>query len=161
MTSAVEKVVSRERMREVVKEWRDAGLTISFTNGVFDLELHPGHIYSLTEAKKLADRLVVGVNSDVSARQLNKGSGRPRLDESMRAGNVAALDVVDLVVIFDEPTPYELLSELRPDFLVKGDDYRLEEVVGREFAREVRLVKRLPGFSSSAMDDERFSGKGR
>ena len=156
MTGAADKVVTRQQMREIIRLWREAGLKVSFTNGVFDLELHPGHIHSLSEARKLADRLVVGVNSDASARQLNKGTGRPRLNETARAGNVAALPQVDLVVLFDEPTPYELLSEVRPDFLVKGDDYRLEEVIGREFAGEVRLVKRLPGYSTTSLDKERF-----
>jgi D-beta-D-heptose 7-phosphate kinase/D-beta-D-heptose 1-phosphate adenosyltransferase len=119
---------------------------------VFDLQIHPGHVYSLGEAKKLADRLVVGVNSDASARLLQKGPGRPRLDERTRAGNVAAQAMVDLVVIFTEPTPRELLKELRPDFLVKGDDYRLDQVEGREFAGEVRLIPRLEGYSTSSLD---------
>lgn len=150
------KIVTRRELLTAVKNWRAMGLKVAFTNGVFDLELHPGHIFSLTEAKKLADRLVVGVNSDASARRLGKGPGRPRYDQVTRARNVAAQPMVDLVVIFEEDTPWELLRRLRPDFLVKGGDYRLSEVVGREFAGEVRLVPRLEGYSTSALDIERY-----
>ena len=146
-------------MLKLAAEWRRCGETIAFTNGVFDLTLHPGHIYLLESAAQLADRLVVGVNGDASARRLGKGPGRPRLPEQTRAANVAAQDMVDMVLIFNEPTPRELLSELRPDFLVKGDEYRPEEVAGREYAGRVVLIPRLKGYSTTSLD-EKFSAEG-
>ena len=150
--SASSKIVSRPKLLRIVSEWRKQGETISFTNGVFDL-LHRGHVYSLETAAGYGKRLVVGVNSDRSARRLNKGSGRPVKTEHDRVACVAAMAVVDLVVLFDEDTPYELLSELKPEVLVKGDDYRIDEVVGREFAERVELIRRLEGFSTSSIYD--------
>ncbi len=155
VTTLNRKVVSKGELIELVNQWKRQHETIAFTNGVFDLELHPGHIYSLERAAELADRLIVGVNSDASARQLGKGPGRPRLPERTRAANIAALDMVDAVVIFGESTPRELLAELRPDFLVKGDEYRPEEVAGREYAGELVLIPRLEGFSTTNLDEER------
>ncbi len=144
------KVVSRDELLDKVGKWRASGETIAFTNGVFDL-LHSGHLYSLERSAEFGDRLVVGVNSDRSARHLSKGSNRPINCEDDRAACIAALGMVDLVVLFDEPTPYDLLSELKPDVLAKGDDYRIEDVVGREFADRVELIERLEGFSTSSL----------
>jgi D-beta-D-heptose 7-phosphate kinase/D-beta-D-heptose 1-phosphate adenosyltransferase len=104
---------------------------VVFTNGCFDL-LHRGHVAYLDEARRLGDRLVVGVNSDASVRRLDKGSGRPFVQEGDRALVVAALACVDAVTIFDEDTPFELISALLPDVLVKGGDYAPHQVVGRE-----------------------------
>jgi len=142
------KIVSRPRLVEIASEWRRNGLTIVFTNGVFDI-LHRGHLASLEAAAQYADRLVVGVNSDASARMLGKGSDRPINREQDRATLIAGISVVDLVVIFDELTPWELLSELRPDTLAKGGDYQIEEIVGREFAGRVERIELVPGLSTT------------
>ena len=142
------KLVSLNELLETAYKWRDNGETIAFTNGVFDI-IHRGHIHSLEKAASFAGHLVVGVNSDRSARQLGKDPDRPIQCEEDRAACIAAMAVVDLVVMFDEPTPYELLSELKPNVLVKGGDYKPEEVVGREFVERVEIVERIEGLSTS------------
>jgi rfaE bifunctional protein nucleotidyltransferase chain/domain len=106
------------------------GRRIVFTNGCFDL-LHPGHIGSLEQARALGDALVVGINSDASVRRL-KGAGRPVLPERERAEILGAMECVDAVVIFDEPTPREVIARLLPDVLVKGGDWPGDQIVGRE-----------------------------
>ncbi len=144
------KLVSLGELLETAYKWQEAGETIAFTNGVFDI-LHRGHVHSLETAATLADRLVVGVNSDRSARQLGKDPDRPVVNENDRSACIAAMAVVDLVVLFDEPTPYELLSELKPDVLVKGSEYKIEEVAGREFAGKVELIDRIDGLSTTEL----------
>ncbi len=138
---------------EQLDEWRRRGLRIGFTNGCFDL-LHPGHVKLLTEARAACDRLVVGLNSDPSVARL-KGEGRPVQDQQSRAEVLAALGVVDLVVIFEQDTPLELMRRVRPNVLVKGADYRLDEVVGRDLVEadggEVILVELVPGHSTSGL----------
>jgi D-beta-D-heptose 7-phosphate kinase/D-beta-D-heptose 1-phosphate adenosyltransferase len=133
--------------------WKLLSKTISFTNGCFDI-LHPGHIASLSDAAREADFLVVGLNSDASAKRL-KGPGRPVMDEKSRATVLASLVMVDAVVIFDEDTPLELIQLVQPDVLVKGGDYTIEQIVG---AKEVqaaggRVVINpiLEGFSSTGI----------
>ena len=134
---------------ERLAEWRD--LRIGFTNGCFDL-LHPGHIKLLSEARAACDRLVVGLNGDASVARL-KGEGRPMQGVHARAEVLAALEAVDLVVVFDQDTPLELIRRLSPKILVKGGDYRPEEVVGRELVEsdggEVILIDLIPGFSTT------------
>jgi rfaE bifunctional protein nucleotidyltransferase chain/domain len=115
-----------------VNRWKLLSKTISFTNGCFDI-LHPGHIASLSDAAREADFLVVGLNSDASAKKL-KGPGRPVMDEQSRALMLASLLMVDAVVIFEEDTPIELIELIKPDVLVKGGDYSIEQIVG---AKEV------------------------
>jgi D-beta-D-heptose 7-phosphate kinase/D-beta-D-heptose 1-phosphate adenosyltransferase len=136
-------------LEERLAEWRD--LRIGFTNGCFDL-LHPGHIKLLSEARAACDRLVVGLNSDASVARL-KGEGRPMQGVHARAEVLAALEAVDLVVVFDQDTPLELIRRLSPKVLVKGGDYRPEEVVGRELIEsnggEVILIDLVPGFSTT------------
>jgi D-beta-D-heptose 7-phosphate kinase/D-beta-D-heptose 1-phosphate adenosyltransferase len=136
---------------ERLMEWRRAGLRIGFTNGCFDL-LHPGHIKLLTQAHAACDRLIVGLNSDASVKRL-KGEGRPMQDVHARAEVLAALEAVDLVVIFEQDTPRELLRRIRPKVLVKGGDYRREEVVGHDLVEadggEVILIDLVPGFSTT------------
>ena len=110
---------------------RAQGHTIVFTNGVFDL-LHPGHVRYLTAARQLGDALIVGVNSDRSARALAKGPGRPINTEQDRAELLAALECVDATVIFDEPTPHEIVTALQPDILVKGADWAEGTIVGAD-----------------------------
>ena len=125
-----------------------------FTNGCFDL-LHRGHVACLAEARRLGDALLVAVNSDASVRRLGKGPGRPLVDERSRAEMVAALECVDMVTLFDEDTPRELVAELQPDVLVKGGDYAEDEVAGADAVRErggrVVIVPLVPGWSTSAL----------
>jgi D-beta-D-heptose 7-phosphate kinase/D-beta-D-heptose 1-phosphate adenosyltransferase len=134
-----------------VSQWRQRGERIAFTNGCFDL-LHPGHLSLLRQAAAQADRLVVGLNSDASAGRL-KGPDRPVQGEAARALVLASLEAVDLVVIFDDDTPLALIEALRPEILVKGADYKLENVVGAELVQgyggAVVLAKLEPGFSTT------------
>jgi D-beta-D-heptose 7-phosphate kinase/D-beta-D-heptose 1-phosphate adenosyltransferase len=136
-----------------VDRLRASGRTIVFTNGVFDL-LHPGHLRCLREARAQGDALVVGVNSDRSARG-NKGENRPITPETERAEVLAALDSVDFVVVFDELTPYDLIAKLRPDVLVKGADWADDAIVGRDIveARGGRIVRVQvePGYSTTSI----------
>lgn len=111
-------------------EWKRNGKTVVFTNGCFDL-LHPGHIRLLEQARALGDLLIVAINSDAGVRRL-KGPGRPLVPGAERAEVLAALEAVDCVTVFDEPTPRELLQALLPDVLVKGGDWGPDEIVGRE-----------------------------
>ena len=138
---------------ERIAEWRRHDLRIGFTNGCFDL-LHPGHVKLLTAARAACDRLVVGLNSDASVRRL-KGEGRPVQDEQSRAEVLAALEAVDLVVVFEQDTPLDLLRRVRPTVLVKGADYTLDQVVGRELVEadggEVMLVDLVPGHSTTRL----------
>ena len=127
------------------------GRRVVFTNGCFDL-LHPGHIGSLEQARALGDALIVGLNSDASVRQL-KGPGRPVLPERERAEILAALECVDAVVIFDAPTPRELIARLLPDVLVKGGDWPGDQIVGREEVEaaggRVVSIPVVPGHSTT------------
>jgi len=125
-----DKIVDRETLIAARREWRERGQRVVFTNGCFDL-LHPGHVRYLAAARALGDALVVALNSDASVRRL-KGAGRPILNQDERAEVMAALESVDWVVIFDEDTPRELIADLLPDVLVKGGDWPLEAIVGRE-----------------------------
>jgi D-beta-D-heptose 7-phosphate kinase/D-beta-D-heptose 1-phosphate adenosyltransferase len=136
---------------ERVRGWRAQGLRVGFTNGCFDL-LHPGHVKVLAKARAECDRLVVGLNGDASVRRL-KGEGRPVQNALARADVLAALEAVDLVVLFEQDTPLELIERLRPTVLVKGGDYRREDVIGREVVEadggHVVLVELVPGHSTT------------
>ncbi len=135
-----------------VARWRKNGLRIGFTNGVFDL-LHPGHVSLLRQARAACDRLVVGLNSDASTARL-KGPGRPVNPETARGAVLAAIAAVDLVVIFEDDTPLSLIAAIKPDVLVKGADYKLDQVVGADLVRsyggEVILAELSPGHSTTA-----------
>jgi D-beta-D-heptose 7-phosphate kinase/D-beta-D-heptose 1-phosphate adenosyltransferase len=124
------KIVSQEELVEVVSREKRAGRRVVFTNGCFDL-LHPGHVRCLADARALGDVLIVAVNSDRSVRG-NKGPKRPLVPEGDRAEVIAALASVDYVTIFDEPTPRELIARVLPNLLVKGADWALDQVAGRE-----------------------------
>ncbi len=138
---------------EHVADWRKQGQRIGFTNGCFDL-LHPGHVKLLAGARAACDRLIVGLNGDASVSRL-KGEGRPVQPVQARAEVLAALEAVDLVVIFDEDTPEKLIARVKPTVLVKGSDYKREDVVGRDIVEalggEVVLIDIVPGHSTSAM----------
>lgn len=146
------KVVSRQQARERVEFWRSRGERIGFTNGCFDL-LHAGHLALLAEARSHCDRLIVAINADASVRSL-KGEQRPVHDETHRARLLAALNLVDLVVIFAEATPIPLLELLKPDLLIKGGDYRVDQVVGADIVQsyggEVRVSRHVAGQSTTA-----------
>jgi D-beta-D-heptose 7-phosphate kinase/D-beta-D-heptose 1-phosphate adenosyltransferase len=135
--------------------WRDAGQRVVLTNGCFDL-LHPGHIALLEAARREGDRLVVALNSDASIRGL-KGAGRPVVPEAERAEALVALETVDRVVLYDEPTPLEAITTLLPDVLVKGADWAADQVVGRAEVEAAggRLVRvaLVPGRSTTAIVD--------
>jgi D-beta-D-heptose 7-phosphate kinase/D-beta-D-heptose 1-phosphate adenosyltransferase len=138
---------------EHIIEWRRQGLRVGFTNGCFDL-LHPGHVKLLAGARAACDRLVVGLNGDASVTRL-KGEGRPVQGVQARAEVLAALEAVDLVVVFDEDTPEKLIARVKPTVLVKGSDYRREDVVGHAMVEalggQVILIDIVPGHSTSAM----------
>jgi len=144
-------IVTRNEIGRVSEALRRAGHKVVFTNGVFDL-LHPGHVRYLQQAKELGDALIVGINSDRSVR-LNKGEGRPIHAEAERAEILGALQVVDVVVVFDEETPHEVIAAVQPDVLVKGADWPEDGIVGRDIV-EARggVVVRVPvesGYSTS------------
>jgi D-beta-D-heptose 7-phosphate kinase/D-beta-D-heptose 1-phosphate adenosyltransferase len=138
---------------EHLAEWRRAGLRVGFTNGCFDL-IHPGHLRVLAGARAVCDRLVVGLNSDASARRL-KGPTRPIQDEVARVEVLAALEATDLIVVFEEDTPLELIRRIRPQVLVKGGDYIRDQVVGHEIVEatggEVIIVETLPERSTTRL----------
>lgn len=144
---------SWKELTEALEPLRASGKRIVFTNGCFDI-LHVGHVRYLKDAKAEGDILVVGLNSDNSVRGL-KGPERPVQNESDRAEILAALECVDFVVIFDEPTPEKLIHEVRPDVLVKGGDYRIETIVGATFVQSyggtVKALRFVPGSSTSSI----------
>src|SRR5207244_4651422 len=142
-----DKVLPRANALDLVERWHRQGLKIGFTNGCFDL-LHPGHVALLGQAKAACDRLVVGLNSDASTARL-KGPRRPAQTETARAEVLASLAAVDLIIIFEEDTPIDLIEAVRPQLLVKGADYRVDEVVGAEFVRRIG-AEVIPGYSTTA-----------
>jgi len=146
---------------EHLADWRKQGLRIGFTHGCFDL-LHPGHVRLLAGARAACDRLVLGLNGDASVTRL-KGEGRPVQNVQARAEVLAALEAVDLVVVFDEDTPVELIARVKPTVLIKGGDYSREQVVGREIVEalggEVILIDLVPGHSTTSMVERSRNGK--
>jgi D-beta-D-heptose 7-phosphate kinase/D-beta-D-heptose 1-phosphate adenosyltransferase len=146
-----EKVHDGTTVADRVAAWRREGLTIGFTNGCFDL-LHPGHVHLLCEARSRCDKLVVGLNNDASVRRL-KGAERPIQGEAARTIVLAGLAFVDAVVLFGEDTPLDLISRVKPDVLVKGADYSIDQVVGRDlvesYGGRVALIELVPQASTS------------
>ena len=153
--AAEEKILAADELATRLRDWREQGLRIGFTNGCFDI-LHPGHVKVLTAARGACDRLVVGLNSDASVKRL-KGESRPVQDERARAEVLAALEAVDAVAVFAEDTPIKLIEQVRPSVLVKGGDYTREQVVGHEIVDlaggEVVLGDILKGSSTTALVD--------
>lgn len=148
------KLVSRGAAARWVKRLQAQGHKVVFTNGCFDL-LHLGHVGYLEEARSLGDALIVGVNTDASVKRLDKDPSRPVNSEGDRAALLAALACVDQVVLFPEDTPLELITALQPDILVKGGDYRLEEIVGREVVQArgglVKVIPLVTGYSTTVL----------
>jgi D-beta-D-heptose 7-phosphate kinase/D-beta-D-heptose 1-phosphate adenosyltransferase len=160
--NAGEKILDCARLAARAAEWRQRGETVVFTNGCFDL-LHVGHIALLEDARRMGDRLVIGLNSDASVCRL-KGPTRPIAGERERARILAALGSTDAVVIFEEDTPLNLIEALRPDVLVKGGDYTESAVVGADLVRgwggRVAIVPTVAGFSTSNIVRKLSAGNG-
>ena len=153
--------MTREQAAELAADERRRGRVVVFTNGVFDI-LHPGHVRYLRDARALGDLLIVGVNSDRSVKALNKAPDRPIHPEHERAEVLEALAAVDAVVIFDDDTPHEIISDLQPNILVKGADWGEDAIVGRDVVegRGGRIV-RIPlaeGYSTTSIIDRIRSG---
>lgn len=149
------KILSGDSLKQMLSVWRFKQKKIVFTNGVFDL-LHLGHIDYLAKAKDQGDILIIGVNSDASARTLGKGSIRPITDENSRSTIIASLSFVDAVVLFDGHTPYDLIKEVQPDILVKGADYKPEDIVGYDIVMakggQIKTIEFLEGYSTTAIE---------
>jgi rfaE bifunctional protein nucleotidyltransferase chain/domain len=149
----MDRVLLLAALVEARRAWKAAGKVVVFTNGCFDL-LHPGHVALFEAARAQGDLLVVGLNSDRSVGAL-KGEGRPLIPAQERAETLAALEAVDRVVVYDEDTPREVIAALRPDVLVKGADWALDAIVGREEVEaaggRVVCVELLPGRSTTTM----------
>ena len=146
-----EKILTAAQLVQRVAQWRLAGKKVAFTNGVFDI-LHQGHIFSLSQAAKEADYLIVGLNADTSVKKL-KGENRPINNQESRALVLASLVMVDAVVLFEEDTPLELIKAIMPDVLIKGGDYTVEQIAGAKevIANGGRVVINpvLEGFSTT------------
>jgi rfaE bifunctional protein nucleotidyltransferase chain/domain len=152
--STSHKVVQQEAAARWVQDLQAKGELVVFTNGCFEL-LHRGHVAYLEEARSQGDALIIGVNTDASMLRLDKGPGRPFTRQDDRARVLAALACVDRVVLFDEDTPEALITLLQPDILVKGGDYQLNQIVGREVVEarggRVLALPFVPGYSTSAL----------
>ena len=148
-----QKLISRDEIPTVFTNSFRENHELVFTNGCFDI-LHRGHIHLLTSAKELGDKLVIGLNTDESVKIL-KGENRPVKDEITRAEILASLAVVDFVILFNEETPSELIQQVKPDVLVKGGDYKVEEIVGYDvvssYGGKICTIPFLDGFSSSSL----------
>jgi D-beta-D-heptose 7-phosphate kinase/D-beta-D-heptose 1-phosphate adenosyltransferase len=146
--------MSKERLATILGQARANKKRVVFTNGCFDL-MHIGHTRYLQAAKALGDILVVGVNSDASVRNLDKSPDRPIVPEAQRAEVVASLGCVDYVVIFGEPDPLQLITAVQPDVLVKGGDWRIDQIIGRDVVERrggaVRTIPLVPGMSTTSI----------
>ena len=150
------KILSAEALKNGLARWRLLSKKLVFTNGCFDI-LHMGHIDYLAKASEEGDILIVGLNSDVSARGL-KGSSRPINGQEARAMILASIQFISAVVIFDEPTPHRLISVVQPDVLVKGSDYEVEKIVGYDIVKAkggiIKTIDFLEGFSTSGIEQK-------
>jgi len=147
------KIIPRDEIAGLAAKWRESGDKIVFTNGCFDL-IHRGHIEYLSRAADLSQRMIVGLNTDASVSRL-KGKDRPVVDEESRAILMGAFEFVDAVVYFDDDTPYELIKEIQPDILVKGSDYKIEEIIGYDIVLArggaVETINLVEGFSTTTL----------
>ena len=148
-----DKIVSFESGISIVNQWKKSKLQVVFTNGCFDI-LHLGHIDYLEKARNEGDRLIVGLNTDASIIKI-KGPDRPIVDENARARLLASMYFVDLIIAFDEETPLKLIQSLKPDILIKGNDYDIKNIVGADFVLEnggsVRTIELVEGYSTSSI----------
>lgn len=147
------KILTREQAVELAETWHSEGKRIVFTNGCFDI-LHLGHVDYLEKARQAGDKLMLGLNTDASVSRI-KGPLRPVVSEYARARLMASLSFVDAVVLFDEPTPLELIQAVKPDVLVKGDDYAVTDIVGADFVQQnggrVQTIPLVAGYSTTAI----------
>jgi D-beta-D-heptose 7-phosphate kinase/D-beta-D-heptose 1-phosphate adenosyltransferase len=147
------KIFTIDSLLTRLQHWRAIGDRIVFTNGCFDI-LHPGHISLLSQCREYGEHVVVGLNSDASVSRL-KGSSRPVNDQAARAIVLAALESVDAVVVFDQDTPLEIISRIKPDVLVKGGDYQLSQIVGADLVKDygglVKIVPLVEGYSTTSI----------
>jgi rfaE bifunctional protein nucleotidyltransferase chain/domain len=147
---------TQQALQSQLALWRREKQTIVFTNGCFDI-LHRGHVDYLAKAADLGNKLIIGVNTDASVSKL-KGPHRPIQDQESRMLILASLAFVDAVILFDEPTPYELIKLVQPDILVKGSDYQVENIVGYDIVQakggEIKTIDFIPGYSTSAIESK-------
>ena len=155
------KIICQKDLSNLILKWREENKKIVFTNGCFDL-LHLGHVDYLAKAKDLGDRLIIGVNTDSSVKRL-KGKNRPLQDENSRLHILAALHSVDAVVLFDDDTPYELIKKIEPDILVKGADYKIENIVGYDIVTSrggsVQTIEFIEGYSTTNIEQRILNSK--
>jgi rfaE bifunctional protein nucleotidyltransferase chain/domain len=147
------KILSRDQAIELAEQWHAEGQRIVFTNGCFDI-LHLGHVDYLEKARQFGDKLILGLNTDTSVSCI-KGPLRPVVNEYARARLMASLAFIDAVTLFDDPTPLELIQALKPDVLVKGDDYAVADIIGSDFVLQnggsVQTIPLVAGYSTTAL----------
>ena len=147
------KIFNIKNLSQIINEWRLNGDKIVFTNGCFDL-IHLGHLEILARSADLGDKLIVGINSDMSIKKI-KGNSRPIIEEDSRAKHLAAIEFIDAVVLFNEDTPYDLINILKPDVLTKGGDYKKNDIVGNQLINkekgEVVIIPLTQGYSTTSI----------
>ena len=147
------KIFKIKDLSQIIKQWRLNGDKIVFTNGCFDL-IHLGHLEILARSADLGDKLIVGINSDMSIKKI-KGSSRPIIEEDSRAKQLAAIEFIDAVILFNEDTPYDLINILKPDVLTKGGDYKKNDIVGNQLINkqqgEVVIIPLTHGYSTTSI----------
>lgn len=150
------KIYNLDKLVLQLKVWEKEGKKIVFTNGCFDI-IHQGHIDYLAKAKDLGDKLIIGLNTDQSVSTI-KGKNRPIQDEKSRAIILASMQFVDAIIYFSDPTPYELIKAIEPDILVKGADYKPEDIVGYDIVKqkggEIKTIEFLEGFSTTSIENK-------
>ena len=147
------KIFNIKDLSQIINEWRLNGDKIVFTNGCFDL-IHLGHLEILARSADLGDKLIVGINSDMSIKKI-KGNSRPIIEEDSRAKQLAAIEFIDAVILFNEDTPYNLINILKPDVLTKGGDYKKNDIVGNQLINkeqgEVVIIPLTQGYSTTSI----------
>ena len=150
------KIFSKKSLKYQLSIWKFQNKKLVFTNGCFDI-LHLGHIDYLSKAKSFGDKLIIGLNADISVRKI-KGKNRPFTDENSRATILASLLFVDAVILFNEETPFELIKFVQPDVLIKGSDYKVEDIVGYDIVKakggKVETLDLLEGYSTSLIEEK-------
>jgi len=156
------KIQNWAKAKIIVEDWQQAGSKVVFTNGCFDI-LHAGHVTYLAQAKQLGQRLVLGLNSDNSVQGMQKSPNRPLQNQTSRSLVLAALEAVDLVVIFDQDTPLELIKTLKPNILVIGSDYQIDDIIGGpeviSWGGQVKTIDFVPGYSTTAIEKKILARK--
>ncbi|MES2565987.1 MAG: D-glycero-beta-D-manno-heptose 1-phosphate adenylyltransferase [Bacteroidota bacterium] len=149
-----EKIVTKGTLKDLLQNWKEQNSRVVFTNGCFDI-LHRGHVEYLCHARDLGDKLILGLNTDASVKRLGKSPERPINSEDTRAVILAALECVDAIILFDEDTPLELITFVQPDVLVKGNDYKAEDIVGYDEVvsrgGKVMTIQLVDGFSTTKL----------